>query len=89
MGTKGSALGTLFAAIALTAALAGPRLAAAIPACTNNYTGSIDGDWNTAANWTLAADMTMHQVPTTTDVACIPPGKGSMWELAAQGWRVR
>jgi hypothetical protein len=44
MGTKGNALGTLLAAIALTAALAGPRLAAAIPACTNNYTGPIDGD---------------------------------------------
>jgi Tfp pilus assembly major pilin PilA len=74
MGTKG----TFLTAIALTAALAGPRLAAALPACTNNYTGPIDGDWNTAANWTLDADMTMHQVPTTTDVACIPPGKGTI-----------
>src|SRR5215468_11965851 len=78
MGTKGKTLGTFLAAIALTAAFAGPRLAAAIPACTNNYTGPIDGDWNTPANWTLVADMTMHQVPTTTDVACIPPGKGTI-----------
>jgi RHS repeat-associated protein len=36
--------------------------------CTNTWTGSAEGTWTTAANWSAG------HVPTETEVACIGPG---------------
>ena len=42
--------------------------------CTDNFTGSTGGDWATASNWTSPSDSSVHQVPTSSDVACWPSG---------------
>ncbi len=46
----------------------GPANAAAEPLCTDMWTGSSEGSWQTASNWSTSA------VPTSSDVVCIGAG---------------
>jgi RHS repeat-associated protein len=59
-------LGALITLLSLAAAL--PAVSSAAE-CTNTWTGSAEGTWTTAANWSAG------HVPTESDVACIGSGK--------------
>lgn len=48
--------------------------ASAQPACSDDYTGPSGGAWDTEANWTSPTSPSSHNVPTMTDVACVPSG---------------
>src|ERR1700685_4543010 len=64
------------ATLAVMAASAGflwTASAGAQPACTDDYTGPSGGDWGNNMNWT-AVPSGSHNVPSTSDVACVDSG---------------
>ncbi len=56
-------------AIGLVLLLGALPAVASAAECTNTWTGGAEGTWQTATNWSAG------NVPTSTDVACIPVGK--------------
>jgi len=55
-------------------ALPGAALAAE---CSKTWTGAVSGEWQVAENWLP------EEVPTSSDVACIPSEKPRKWGAAA------
>ena len=62
--TRSRVIATLAACGAIAALLVFVSAAAALPTCTDNFTGSSGGDWSVASNWSTNA------VPTSSTVAC-------------------
>jgi hypothetical protein len=59
-------------AVALATVLTGSRASTAAVICDNSYSGPANGNWNVAGSWTQG------HVPTTSEAACIPAGKGTI-----------